>query len=203
MLFITFFGKFKGDEEKAHHIHESPWVMLLPLLVLAFLSVFVDWLNALEYLPGFASEYLHHWLSPMLLTQEHGIVIDHSTELMMNVGTVLAVVIVGIISYVVYALRGSTPVADSNQAGLTKLIANKFYVDEIYDFIIVRPIEVLSTWLHKYFDMEVLDGLVNGVGKFVVFSGSQIRKIQNGNTEYYLVFMVLGAIVLLFFGLVI
>ncbi len=99
-------------------------------------------------------------------------------------------------AYWVYVRRRSLPVADAAQTGLTKVLANKFYVDEIYQFVFVRPIEKLSQLLHYYADTWAIDGLVNGVGAGVQRLGAEFRKLQNGNIEYYLLGMVVGAVVL-------
>ena len=109
--------------------------------------------------------------------------------------TSLALLVI-IVSYFVYAVRRSLPVADADQTGLTRLLARKFYVDEIYDFLFVKPTEKISQLLHYFADVWAIDGLVNGVGSGVRVVGAQFRKLQNGNMEYYLLGMVVGAILL-------
>jgi NADH-quinone oxidoreductase subunit L len=102
-----------------------------------------------------------------------------------------------IISYFIYTKKSSVPVPDAEQKGLTRVIAHKFYVDEIYDFLIVRPIEKISRLFHYYVDMQGIDGIVNGVGTGVQKLGAGFRKLQNGNIEYYLIGMVAGVVLLL------
>jgi NADH-quinone oxidoreductase subunit L len=88
-------------------------------------------------------------------------------------------------------------VTDEAQTGLTRVIANKFYVDELYDFLFVRPVEKLSKLFHYYVDIQGIDGIVNGFATGVQRIGAQVRKLQNGNIEYYLLGMVAGAILLM------
>ena len=101
------------------------------------------------------------------------------------------------VSWFLYAKKTNLPVADEAQTGLTRLVANKFYVDEIYDFVFVRPIGRLSKALHYYADIWAIDGLVNGVAESVQKLGGIFRRLQNGNIEYYLLGMVAGVIGLL------
>jgi NADH-quinone oxidoreductase subunit L len=88
-------------------------------------------------------------------------------------------------------------VADSQQGALTRLLANKFYVDELYHALFVRPTEKLSRLLHYYADIWAIDGLVNGVGRGVEALGATLRRLQNGNIEYYLLGMVAGVVLVL------
>lgn len=80
---------------------------------------------------------------------------------------------------------------------MTRLLANKFYVDEIYDFLFVKPVERLSRVFYYYVDIQGIDGIVNGIGSGVQALGSWFRRLQNGNIEYYLFGMVAGAILIL------
>jgi NADH-quinone oxidoreductase subunit L len=88
------------------------------------------------------------------------------------------------------------PVSDQSQSGFTKLVANKFYVDEIYHALFIKPTEKLSKFLYQYADIQGVDGAVNGVGAGVSKLGSIFRRLQNGNIEYYLIGMVVGAVLL-------
>jgi NADH-quinone oxidoreductase subunit L len=123
--------------------------------------------------------------------------LDASTEwLLMGFTTSLALVII-VVSYFIYGKTSNLPVTDEAQTGLTRVIANKFYVDELYDFLFVRPVEKLSKLFHYYVDIQGIDGIVNGFATGVQRIGAQVRKLQNGNIEYYLLGMVAGAILLM------
>lgn len=176
--------------------------MTIPLIVLAVLSVAGGFLNTPHFLHLGTPQWLAGWFggigatgAPVIpLNEMH---LPESTEwsLMIFTTSLAVAIIAGL--YFVYTSRTNLPVADSAQTGLTGVVANKFYVDEIYDFLFVKPLEKLSKLFHYYLDIQAIDGLVNGVGSAVQWLGSQFRKMQNGNIEYYLLGMVAGAVLLL------
>jgi len=195
MLYVTFFGEFRGTKEQEHHLHESPSTMTVPLAILAGLSLAGGFLNTPHFFHLNNEQWMAHWFSWVIPIQE--VQLDAATEwTLMIITTSLAVIII-ILSYFIYGKKSNLPVADSEQTGLIRVIANKFYVDEIYDFLIVRPIEKMSKIFHYYVDLQGIDGIVNGVGTGVQKLGAQFRKLQNGNIEYYLIGMVAGVVLLL------
>jgi len=201
LLFVTFFGNFRGTAEQKHHLHESPRVMTIPLIVLAILSVAGGFLNTPHFLHLGTPQWMAHFLEPVVRNTNlaHGGEPHHlpeSTEWALMAFTTSLALLVIIVSYFVYAVRRSLPVADADQTGLTRLLARKFYVDEIYDFLFVKPTEKISQLLHYFADIWAIDGLVNGVGSGIKVLGAQFRKLQNGNMEYYLLGMVVGAVLL-------
>lgn len=202
LLFLTFFGNFRGTEDQKHHLHESPLVMTVPLLLLALLSVAGGFLNTPHFMHLGNPEWFAHFLEPVVhnADPQHGGEPHHlpeSTEWRLLIFTSSLAVLVIIISYFVYAVRRSLPVSDADQTGFSKVLAHKFYIDEIYDFLFVKPVEKISQLLHYFADTRGIDGLVNGVGSGVQSLGAQFRKLQNGNMEYYLLGMVAGAVLLL------
>ena len=195
LLYLTFFGEFRGTSEQEHHLHESPATMTVPLAILAGLSLAGGFLNTPHFLHLGNEQWLAHWFSWVIPIQE--VHLGEATEWkLMTFTTTLAVIII-IVSYFIYTKKSSVPVPDAQQSGLTRLIANKFYVDEIYDFLFVRPIEKISRLFHYYVDVQGIDGIVNGVGTGVQKLGAGFRKLQNGNIEYYLIGMVAGVVLLL------
>jgi NADH-quinone oxidoreductase subunit L len=202
LLYVTFFGTFRGTEEQKHHLHESPLSMTLPLIVLAVLSVAGGFLNTPHFMHLGEVSWLGHFLDPVVKNanmhldgQPHHM--PESTEwTLMSFSTILALLII-FGAYVVYVVRRSVPVSDAEQTGLSSVLANKFYVDEIYDFLFVKPLEKLSKWMYYYADVWGIDGLVEGVGSGVQRLGGEFRKLQNGNIEYYLIGMVAGILMLM------
>ena len=195
LLYVTFFGEFRGTAEQKHHLHESPAVMTVPLVILAVLSVLGGFLNTPHFLHLGNEQWLAHWFSAVIpLNELH---LEPSTEWsLMTFTTGLALAII-VASYFIYGKKSNLPASDAAQTGLTRVIAHKFYVDEIYDFLFVRPVERLSKIFHYYIDIQGIDGIVNGVGTGVQRLGAELRKLQNGNIEYYLLGMVVGALLLL------
>ena len=195
LLYVTFFGDFRGTHEQEHHLHESPKVMTIPLIILAVLSVVGGFLNTPHFLHLGNEQWLAHWFSGVIpLNEMH---LEASTEWSLMIFTTSLAVLIIIVSYFVYRKKSNLPVSDTDQSSLTRLVAHKFYVDEIYDSLFVRPIEKLSKLFHYYVDIQGIDGIVNGVGSGVQRLGAEFRKLQSGNIEYYLLGMVAGAILLL------
>jgi len=198
LLYVTFFGTFRGTEAQKHHLHESPLVMTAPLMVLAFLSVVGGLLNIPHFFhldhmahPG----WLTHWFSPVIPVMEMHM--TEATEWSLMIFTTSLALVVIAVSYFIYAKPANLPVADDRQSGLVRLVANKFYIDEIYDMLLVKPINRLSKIFYYYVDIQGIDGLVNGIGNGTKGVGGFFRKLQNGNIEYYLMGMVAGIIMLL------
>jgi NADH-quinone oxidoreductase subunit L len=195
LLYVTFFGEFRGTHEQEHHLHESPRSMTIPLIILAALSIVGGFLNTPHFLHLGNDQWLAQWFSAVIPINE--IHLDASTEWVLMATTTTLALLVIVASYFIYGKKSNLPVADEAQTGWTRVVANKFYVDEIYDFLFVRPVEKMSKMFHYYVDIQGVDGIVNGVGTGVQKMGAQFRKLQNGNIEYYLLGMVLGAVLLM------
>ncbi|MDO9000607.1 MAG: NADH-quinone oxidoreductase subunit L [Bacteroidota bacterium] len=192
LLFLTFFGKFRGTHEQEHHLHESPSSMTFPLIVLAILSV----AGGLLGLPEFW--HLPNWMSNNLesvIIRKSPSTLHHETEWMLMGIAVLAALATIYFAYIVYRQKKTLPIKEGDKMpGLQTVIYNKYYVDEIYDALIRKPLDVLSVVFHKFFDIQIIDGLVNGVGGFVKSLGSAIRLLQNGNIGFYITSMVIGIV---------
>ncbi|HTN70817.1 MAG TPA: NADH-quinone oxidoreductase subunit L, partial [Methylomirabilota bacterium] len=194
-VLMVFHGDCRADEHVKAHIHESPPVMTLPLIILAVGSIFAGWLGAPEYLWGSAWD---HWFAPMF--GGHG---EHlgslTTEISLMFAT-LAVVGAGILlAYVSYGRGVKLPERLSSLAGGSpyRLLLNKYYVDELYDFFIVRPFTTVSRFLAQIFDPWVIDGAVNGIAAGARGLSFLWRGVQTGNVQHYLVGFLAGTLALL------
>ena len=192
LLFITFFGSFRGTEEQRLHVHESPATMTIPLIILAVFSVIGGFVGVPEvFVHG--GEKLATFLSPVIPVSSHAEV-SHSTEILLMVLTTVVAVVAILIAwarYKTYKEEQPTPFG--------KILQNKWYVDEIYDNIFVRPINQLGVIANKYFERSGIDALVNGVGKLVNYGSRQMRWLQSGQVGSYVLLMVIS--MLLFFVL--
>jgi NADH-quinone oxidoreductase subunit L len=185
----TFLGKFRGTDEQAHHLHESPIAMTLPLILLAIASAIAGVIGVPEVMGG------HHWLGAHLTTivgATHESVLSHAQEWMLMGISVFIAVIAVIIAIVIYRKKAD----DEPQTALGKFLYNKWYVDELYDAVIVRPLDKLAAFLKNTIEKNVIDGAVNGTGKIVQYGARQIRLMQSGQVGYYILFMVLSIILL-------
>jgi NADH-quinone oxidoreductase subunit L len=186
----TFLGQFRGTEAQASHLHESPISMTLPLIILAVLSAVGGAMGVPEILGG------HHWLSHHLssiIGTEHVLHLSHTTEWIL-MGTSVAIALVALL----IAIGKYSKQADGEpQTALGKFLYNKWLVDELYENIIVQPLNRFAGFLKEVVEKNVIDGVVNGTGKLVQYGARQTRLIQSGQVGYYILFMVLS-IVLLF-----
>ncbi|MGY2134194.1 NADH-quinone oxidoreductase subunit L [Hymenobacter sp. HD11105] len=202
LLFLTFFGEFRGTAEQKHHLHESPASMTLPLIVLAVLAAVGGFMGAPMFLGG--KHYLADFLAP-IFTYSRQInpgaftgEIDHSTELML-IGASVAAGVLGIIfAYVQYVSRGVRPVADEAQRSAPEsLVYHKYYIDELYNALFVRPIMGLSRGLYRFVEQGIIDPIVNGLGRLTLGGGQLMRFVQTGTIGVYLILMVIGIVLIL------
>lgn len=191
----TFLGKFRGTQEQEHHLHESPAAMTIPLIVLAILAVAGGFVG----IPKVFAENAHsleHFLSPIFADSEKLVkakhTLDHSTEYML-MGISVALALLAIF----YALNRFSKKPELQEAeGLGKVLANKWYVDELYAAIIGKPLKAISNFFNTVVEKAGIDGFVNGIGEGVQYAGRQLRLLQSGQVGSYILLMVLGAIIL-------
>jgi NADH-quinone oxidoreductase subunit L len=204
MLYLTFYGKFRGTAEQEHHLHESPPSMTIPLIVLAILSVVGGFIGVPEALGG--HHWLEHFLAPVfaqsaaILPDAH---LSSSTEMSLMIASVTGAVLALIYAYVRYVKSAHVPAADGEERpGLVSLSYHKFYIDEIYDWLFRKPLDALSIFFYKVVDLLAIDGIVNGLGKISVRSSRGLRLLQTGNVGFYIFMMVAGIIAILIYSLV-
>ena len=204
MLYLTFYGKFRGTSEQEHHLHESPPSMTIPLVVLAILSIIGGFIGIPEVLGG--HHWLEHFLAPVLeastkiLPDAH---LSSSTEISLMIASVTGAVLALIYALVRYVKNAHVPAADTEERpGLVNLSYHKFYIDEIYDFLIRKPLDALSVFFYKVVDLLIIDGFINGLGKISIKSSKGLRLLQTGNVGFYIFMMVIGIIAILVYSLV-
>jgi NADH-quinone oxidoreductase subunit L len=196
LLFLTFFGNFRGTHEQEHHLHESPKSMTFPLIVLAILSIAGGVLGLPEFWG--MTNWMHHHLDSIIVHKNPS-VLNHEKEwILMGLATAAALATI-FFAYMVYMKNRILPEAnDSKLTGIKKLIYNKYYIDEIYEALIRKPLDALSE-VFKYIDTKVIDSVVDGVGTTVTGMSSLVRKVQTGHIGFYIFGMVLGIIAILFY----
>jgi len=203
LVFLTFWGKPRYDEHHVH-VHESPWSMLGPLVVLAVLSVIGGWFAAPALWGG--KDYFTEFLAPVFATGEvagASAAIDeaaaHSLELRLAVVAVLTALLGIAVAYWLYIRQPKKPaeLAKSLQP-VYKALFNKYWVDELYAATVVRPLVWVSDHvLWKIVDVEAIDGTVNGIAHGATAVGDRVRHTQSGNTRSYAAWVVVGAVVVI------
>jgi NADH-quinone oxidoreductase subunit L len=198
-LFMTFWGESRLDEQIDHHAHESSSKMTIPLVVLAIFSVVVGYVGLPHPLDG-----LSHFLDPVfgqseaMLRGAHPAVRASVLSEYTLMGFSLGAAGLGILlAWWFYLKSPETPGRIAARfSGLYQLLVHKYYVDEIYNTIFVRPIRVGSEKvLWRVFDEGMIDGLmVNGAASETMSAGGVLRRIQSGNLRTYAAWVLLGAV---------
>ncbi len=191
---LTFLGKprFKeaahGHKDSGIAVHESPLVMTIPLMILALLSAVGGFFG----IPHMS--WLEHWLEPVIPEHAAAVGVSPSLEWVL-----MGVSVLGAVIGIAYALNLYSDLKKAEGlkrrfAGIQKVLENKWYVDEIFEAIIVRPIHALSQGLWKGFDVAVLDRIVVGFGKLSERAGQTVRVIQTGSIQVYALMLLIGMV---------
>ena len=200
LMFLTFWGSFRGTHEQEHHLHESPKAMTIPLIILAVLSVFGGLLGMPEFWG--AKNWMSENLDPIIIRKNPSI-LSHETEwtlMIIAVGVALSTIYFAYQMFIKYKVLPAA--SEAEMKPFQKIIYNKFYVDEFYDAIIRKPLDAVSEVFYKFIDKQMIDGVVNGTGNLTKWSASQLRKLQTGHIGFYIMAMVVGVITILFFSLI-
>jgi NADH-quinone oxidoreductase subunit L len=202
LYFMVFWGRFRGSPHQQEHLHESATVITVPLIVLAALAAFSGFLGLPHNISN--TNLLSEYLAPVFVGNSR--IMEHSESSSFEwMLAIFSLIILSAILWLAYKRYNRENVAVSlNEAVLPlpyKLSYHKFYIDEVYNTIIVKPIKSLGVFLSNKIEKYVIDGSVNGVGDIALFVSSQLRKIQTGNIGLYVLLMVGGIILILIYGL--
>ena len=185
LMYLTFFNDFRGTEEQKHHLHESPALITIPLIILGFLAT----VGGLISLPG--NSWLNHYLAPLFKKHEaHHL--DGQAYMLMAIATVGAFIGIGL-AWFKYIKNKEVPVADSEVQGLHKVLSDKYYLDEIYMATIVKPIYMISGFAKKYVEKFISKAVI-GLGGATYALSIKGKKIQNGNIGVYLFAFIFGMV---------
>ncbi|MDQ3143233.1 MAG: NADH-quinone oxidoreductase subunit L [Bacteroidota bacterium] len=192
LLFSVFFGNYRGTENTWSKVHESPPMMIIPLVVLAVFSIVGGFIGLPEILhqPHFISQYL----STSVIFNEF--LVSHNFEYALLVCTLVALVVIIYVTYKRYSTKTLESYATSSDM-ISNLLSNKYFIDEIYHTILVKPLEKMAHWFGSYFDFRIVDGLVRVPTKFLTRMSLGIKPLQSGSISWYLLSMVVGLIAFL------
>jgi NADH-quinone oxidoreductase subunit L len=185
MMYLTFFNSFRGTEEQKHHVHESPSLITFPLIVLAILSFFGGAIS----LPG--NSWLNHYLAPLFSKATHQEHTLGTTEYILMAVATLGAIIGIAIAYKKYLKDNVIPKEDAAISGFEKVVYNKYYVDELYNFLFVKPVNALSKFFKNSIETS-LSALILSLGKIVNELGIQGKRLHNGSIGLYLFAFVIG-----------
>ncbi len=219
LWFMTFFGEYRGAHARSDHghaagahahgghggIHESPWVMLGPLVVLALLSFIGGWIGWPEALGG--GNHFEHFLAPVISGHAHEAVehAEHGKEAMFA-GISILVALAGLLfAWLLYVKRRDLPTkATAWFGGLYDAVLNKYYIDELYQALLVNPlIKGSTTLLWRGIDAGAIDGTINASAEGAQELSGGVRRMQSGNIRSYAAWIALGAVAVVIYMIVV
>jgi NADH-quinone oxidoreductase subunit L len=205
LYILAFRGPSRLSHEAEHHLHESPPSMIAPLVVLAILSVIGGWVGLPMQEGG---HVLERWLAPVFAGVAapggvgHGPAAHHEISAAaewMLIGISVATAVLGI--WTAFALYLKNPARATalreRFAAIHRTLLHKYWVDELYDAIIVRPTLAISNWFWKFWDTQIVDGFVNGMAYTVEGVSAVLRLVQTGFVGTYALFITLGVAALI------
>lgn len=194
LIFLTFHGRFRGTDKQERHLHESPKVMTIPLILLCIGAVASGWVGIPHLLGGGAQ--FAEFMRPVLGHPEaNG---THTEEWLVMAASVIAGFSGIGLAALFYLKKVDIPVRLAQQfSGAYKLLLNKYYVDELYSFIIVRPaIWISKSILTGFTDLKIIEGIVNGAPNAIGAFSQILRKMQTGLLHHYATIMAMGILIL-------
>jgi NADH-quinone oxidoreductase subunit L len=208
LLFLTFFGASRMDPEVEKHVHESPWTMTVPLTILAVLAVVGGWVGIPAVLGG--GNAFEHWLAPVFHpvapaaahgAGAHGAEAAVHPSKALEIGLMalsVGIAVLGIaVAYYLYRARTEKPEEIALKwPVLYRTVYQKYYVDEFYEWAVVRRVVNGAVWLWEMFDARFIDGIVDGVAGVVRAAGDRIRRLQGGIVGGYAFSLLAGAVLL-------
>ena len=201
LLFVVFYKPASKAVNANHHIHESPKVMTVPMAVLALLSViggFVQMPKLISETGGFSNYLAPVFSQSVALVPPAEHALSHQAELLILIVPLVLIAILIFASYKIFV--NDKEITEAK--GLAKVLENKFYFDEIYNFCFVKPVLVLSDFVRVFVDQSIINGFVNWIGNSVLFAGKRLRLLQSGNVGFYLFIMVFSVVAILFFNII-
>ncbi len=194
LFFLTFTGGCRASEEVQHHIHESPHSMTVPLMILGFLAVVGGYIGMPHALGGVNA--IAGYLAPVFADLPHLPEPSLGMEYLL-MATSVVVAFLGISLAYFFYVRSPQAAERLRQNFLYTLLLNKYYVDEIYQALIVSPIVAGSRWVWERFDLGIIDGAVNGSARLVEKLALRGRQLQTGYVRQYAMAVVMGVVIIL------
>ena len=195
LLILTFHGAPRADQHTMDHVHESPWVMTVPLILLAVGAV----LAGLVFHEQLLGEHWEHFWGESIKLNPANKVLEHMEHVPGWVSLAPSVVgLAGIaLAYIIYMGMPALPARVAAAFGpLYRFLLNKWYFDELYSAVIIRPLLCLARGLWQVGDATIIDGVPNSVASLTGSSSGQVVKLQTGSIANYAFAMLIGVVAL-------
>jgi len=205
LVFKTFHGECRLDPERKKHAHESPPVVTIPLVALAFLSAVGGFLGIPIFLKY---NVMHNWMGPLFAkVAQHGGEAAHAAHSLFAELSLMGISVVVATSGILLALiiilfrPGIAESIRQNYSGLYNLFLNKWWVDEMYNAVVIRPLWALSGFFWTEFDGKGIDGTLHGIANGAQVSGGWLSRLQTGFIQNYALTMAIGVAVIMILAL--
>jgi len=215
LVYLVFFGEFRGTDKQWQGAHESPATMTIPLMVLAVLSVVGGWIGIPKVMSGWFGagdiNSFHHWLEPAITVagggghapagEGHGEAAAHASagveSMLILLATLVAAVGIGL-AWTMYKKPGAPQKLATASGPIYPLLRNLYWVDEFYEAVILKPFYAMSRWFSG-FDRWIVDGVVNATGVTADITGQVIKLFQTGLVRNYALMFLVGVVAILFY----
>lgn len=195
LIYLVFYGQFRGETGSWGHIHESPRIMTTPLFILAILSIFSGLINVPALFGG--GQWLANYTGLVPASEN----IHHLTEWILIIVTMMAVTGMILLARNMFSRKEIARLSSTALKPVGRLLTGKYYVDELYQYAITNPLARISDKLYSFVEVKIVDALVEGVGTTVSSLSRVFRLLQSGSVSFYLFFMVVGIILVLVLNL--
>jgi NADH-quinone oxidoreductase subunit L len=200
-LFMTFYGESRVSSHAMHHLHESPFLMTVPLMILAGLAL-VGGFVGIPIIHG--GNQIGDFLSPVFAPARHIIEAGHhphhsvALELILMATSLGIAIVGGLFAYRLYVQKPELSDQMAEEfAGVHRIVYNKYWVDELYDILFVNSIVDFSRFLWRKFDELIIDGAVNGAGWLARVTGNALRYLESGLVKDYAFSILFGSVLII------
>lgn len=198
LYWLTFYGEFRGTKHQLEHLHESPKVMTVPLMVLAVLSAVGGFIGLPEIFH--APHFLYNFLEPVAAGAGHHVSHTFEYVLIFTSIVVLAIIIYATRNY--YVVKGTLPESDAEGKGIARILSRKYFVDELYAMLFRKPLDVISGLGYRFVELGIITKTVDGIQEGINTAANGLRYLQTGRAGSYLFIMVIGFLALMIYAII-
>lgn len=191
LYFSTFQGEYRGDRYKWDHAHESPMIMLIPLLILAILSIIGGFFGMPEVMHG--AHMVNAYLKQSVLVKAN-FHVSHFFEYCLWGITIVTLAIIAYLTHRRYTSK-TKEAYHTNEGFISRLLAGKYWIDEAYNFLIVKPLSCMASWFHRVFERVGIDDAIQAPGRIFYSASKGLGFLQSGTISYYILTMIIGLII--------